>query len=142
MNITREVIADLWPLYASGDLSADSRALVDEFLQQNPDYERLLREQSDESWLKPEKPMVAPDREVQSLNQTKRILQSQNWLLFFAILWSSFAFGRIVSDTSWDVSPRNFIITASIAGIFWIGFFARLVWVQRKFYQKNPKRRG
>ena len=71
------------------------------------------------------------------MNQTNRIQQSQNSMLFLAMLFSGFAFGRIVSDTSWDVSPRNFIITASIAAVFWVAFFARLLWVQRKFYQKK-----
>jgi len=48
------------------------------------------------------------------------------WLLQLAILFSASAFGRIVSDTSWDVSPRNFIITAGIAVCFWIAFFVTL----------------
>jgi len=137
MNITRDVVADLWPLYISGDLSPDSRALVEEFLHQDPDYEPVLREQHDESWLKPAKPLAAPDRELHSMNQTKRILRGPTWLLFLAIMFSCFAFGRIIADTSWDVSPRNFIITASLAAVFWLAFCARLLWVQRKFLQKK-----
>jgi hypothetical protein len=31
-----------------------------------------------------------------------------------------------VSDTSWDVSPRNFIVTASIAAAFWIAYLYSL----------------
>jgi hypothetical protein len=42
-------------------------------------------------------------------------------------LFSSMAFGRIVSDTSFDVSPRPFIIVASIALAFWIAFFVSLL---------------
>ncbi len=38
-----------------------------------------------------------------------------------------FAFGRIVADTSWDVSPRNFIVTAAIAVAFWIAFLVSLI---------------
>jgi hypothetical protein len=34
MNVTRDVIYDLLPGYFSGDLSPDTRALVDEFLAQ------------------------------------------------------------------------------------------------------------
>ena len=63
------------------------------------------------------------------------LLHGWDWLLFLAILFSCSAFGRIVSDTSWDVSPVNFIITASIAAAFWVAFFARLIWVRRKVYQ-------
>ena len=46
-------------------------------------------------------------------------------------------FGRIISDTSWDVSPRNFIITAAIAMAFWIAFAARTVWIRRHVYGKS-----
>ena len=80
-------------------------------------------------------PMLPPDREAQALRRTKRLLHGWDWLVFLAILFSCFAFGRIVSDTSWDVSPRNFIITASIAGAFWIAFFTRLLCVRQTVYR-------
>jgi len=57
-----------------------------------------------------------------------------------AILFSAFAFGRIVSDTSWDVSPRNFIITAAIATCFWIAFFVTL-WRMRARIMIVPGRK-
>ena len=38
MKVTRAVVADLWPLYVSGDVSADTRALVDEFLAGDADF--------------------------------------------------------------------------------------------------------
>ena len=41
-------------------------------------------------------------------------------------MFTCFAFGRIVADTSWDVSPRNFIVTALIAACFWIVFLVSL----------------
>jgi len=47
-------------------------------------------------------------------------------LLQLALIFSGLAFGRIVADTSWDVSPRNFIVTASIAGVFWVAFLVTL----------------
>ena len=43
------------------------------------------------------------------------------------MILSGMAFGRIVSDTSFDVSPWPFIVTASIAAVFWIWFVVRLV---------------
>jgi hypothetical protein len=42
------------------------------------------------------------------------------------MVFSMLAFGRIISDTSWDVSPRNFIVTSAIAVAFWIAFFVTL----------------
>jgi len=42
MNVTRDVIYDLLPGYFSGDLSPDTRALVDEFLAQDPEFRRMM----------------------------------------------------------------------------------------------------
>jgi hypothetical protein len=134
MNITREIISDLWPVYASGDASADTRALIDEFLERDPEFARILRARDDESLLGHHVPKLPMDSEAKALRKTKRLLHGWDWLLFLAMLFSGFAFGRIVSDTSWDVSPRNFMITAAIALAFWIAFFTRLVMVRKRVY--------
>jgi hypothetical protein len=134
MNVTREVISDLWPVYESGEASADTRALVEAFLSQDPEFAELLRGRGEEALLRHDVPRPPPDREALALRRTKRLLHGWDWVLFLAMLFSGFAFGRIVSDTSWDVSPVNFIVTATIAGAFWVAFFARLVWVRRRVY--------
>jgi hypothetical protein len=142
MNVTREVINDLWPLYAAGEASPDSRALVEAFLQQDPEFARLLQRRGEEALLRQAPPGVSPDREAQALRRTKRLLHGWDWLLFMAMLFSGFAFGRIVSDTSWDVSPVNFIVMATIATVFWIAFFTRLVWVRKRVYQGKGESAG
>jgi hypothetical protein len=43
-KVTRDVVSDLWPLCRSGDASADSRALVDEFLAQDETFATTLHE--------------------------------------------------------------------------------------------------
>src|SRR6266700_2058936 len=110
MNITREVITDLWPVYASGEASADTRALVENFLQQDPEFAKLLQEGDEKVLLRRKARRLPADHEAQALRKTKRVLHGWDWTFFFAMIFSCFAFGRIVSDTSWDVSPRNFII--------------------------------
>lgn len=42
MNVTREVIYDLLPGYFSGDISADTRALVEEFLRNDPEFSKMM----------------------------------------------------------------------------------------------------
>jgi hypothetical protein len=140
MNVTREVINDLWPVYAAGEASADTRALIEEFLDQDPDFARVLRGRGDESLLGHDVPRLPLDNEARALRRTKRVLHGCDWLMFMAIMFSCFAFGRIVSDTSWDVSPVNFIIVASIALAFWIAFFSQLILVRKRFY--SGRRRG
>jgi hypothetical protein len=134
MNVSRDVISDLWPLYAAGEASADTRAVVEGFLAQDPEFAKLLHNRDDARLFRREPSRLPPDRETAALRKTKRLLHGWDWTLFLAIMFSCFAFGRVVSDTSWDVSPRNFIVVATIAGVFWVTFFTRLVWIRRAVY--------
>jgi hypothetical protein len=132
MKITRDVVTDLWPLYLSGEASADTRALVEAFLAEDAEFARRLKENGSRSLLSCPLPALPLDHEARTFTNVRRRLRGHPWLLQFAILWSCFAFGRIISDTSWDVSPRNFIITATIAAIFWIAYFVSLWRLRRK----------
>jgi hypothetical protein len=134
VNITREVINDLWPVYAAGEASADTRALIEQYLDRDPEFAQILRGRSDESLTGLDVPRLPLDSEAKALRKTKRLLHGWDWLLFMAMIFSCSAFGRIVSDTSWDVSPVNFIVVASIAVAFWIAFFTRLVLVRKRVY--------
>jgi hypothetical protein len=142
MNITREVINDLWPVYAAGEASTDTRALVEEFLRQDPEFARILQGRGEEELLQHQIPALSPDAEAQALKRTKRLLRGWDWLMFLAILFTCLAFGRIVSDTSWDVSPVNFIVTAAIAGAFWVAFITRLLWIRRTVYRRQARGAG
>ena len=125
-SVTRDVISDLWPLYLSDDLSADARRLVDDFLDGDPELARTLREAVPDPLRAVAPPRLPPDHELSTLQRVKRRLWGYTGLLQFAMTFSVLAFGRIVADTSWDVSPRNFIITAAIAVAFWVAFFITL----------------
>jgi hypothetical protein len=46
MNVTRDVILDLLPLYLADEVSADSRALVDNYLETDPELAKIAKEQS------------------------------------------------------------------------------------------------
>ena len=137
MNITREVITDLWPIYAADEASPDSVALVEEFLAKDQELAAALRDDATARLAAAQVPRLSPSIEARALNRTKRLLHPFNWLFFFAVLFTCFAFGRIISDTSWDVSPRNFILTAVIALCFWIAFFGRSVWMLQRTHRAN-----
>jgi hypothetical protein len=128
MNVTRQVISDLWPLYSAGEASRDTRALVEAFLEGDPAFAAALQESSRLVPV-PLGPALPPDHELKTLARTRRALAGWGylWLLQLALLFSGLAFGRIVSDTSWDVSPRKFIMTAAIAGAFWIALVVNLI---------------
>ena len=107
MEVTREIVRDLWPDYVAGSLSPGSRALIETFLAQDPELARQLRE-------------------TEPAADQRGRWPALSWLLLLAMLFSCFAVGRIVSDTSWDVSPIGFAITAGIAGLLWIAFLVTL----------------
>jgi hypothetical protein len=130
-NLTRAVITDLWPLYISGDVSPDTRRFVENFLSLYPDFARELKRSQAEGL--PTPPPLQPDHELKTLSRLKRRLAGPIWLLQLAMIFSGIAFGRIVSDTSFDVSPRNFIIMASIAACFWVAFFVKLLRSRQAF---------
>jgi len=125
-EITRDVITDLYPLYVAGEASADSRELVEVFLKNDPEFARSLSDGSGSSLTVYPPPDLPPDHELKTLARIKRRLGGPLWAMQLALIFSGLAFGRIVSDTSFDVSPRKFIITAAIALCFWIVFFVKL----------------
>ena len=43
MNVTREVVTDLLPIYFSGEASGDTKVLVEDYFRQDPDFERIAR---------------------------------------------------------------------------------------------------
>jgi hypothetical protein len=104
--VTRDVIADLWPLYVAGEASPDTRVLIEAFLRTDREFEQKLTE-------------VARER-------LPNLLVGPRPLLQLALVFSCLAFGRLVSDTSFDVSPRTFIATAVVAACFWVAFLVRL----------------
>lgn len=123
MTITRSVILDLWPAYASGEASQDTCALVEAFFRDDPEWARQLRQDPLGTL---DAPAPSPDLEMRALTKARRRLGGYPSLLFMAMLFSMMAFGRIVADTSFDVSPRPFIVVAGIAVAFWIAFAVSL----------------
>jgi len=49
MNVTREVIVDLLPVYYSGEASPATRSLVEEYMKQDPELSQRVRLQWAES---------------------------------------------------------------------------------------------
>ena len=91
MNVTREVILDLLPVYLAGEASPDTRALVEEFLRQDADLAGRIRQQWTESLATAAPSALPPDLELRSLKRTRRLLGWQRWLFGFAIAFTSIA---------------------------------------------------
>lgn len=122
-KITRNVVADLWPLYESGEASQDTRALVDDFLAGDQDFARRLREQ--QPGLPGPSVALAPDAEVSALRRTRDLVHGHSWLRgvrLIALVLTIFAISRLFSDATWTVSPRVFIADAVLATTCWTAY--------------------
>lgn len=133
MNVTKDVINDLYPLYVEKECSADTRALVEEYLQRNPQHAEELRRV-----MSAPLPGVVPPakdlEEVQSLREARRRVRRRSWLLGFAIFFSlaPFSISNINGRIWWCLrdAPGTALIYATIAVFLWI------------LYAVNRKRSG
>jgi hypothetical protein len=127
MNVTQNVIHDLVPAYLAGDASADTVALVDEFLRLNPDFARTV-----EALRAHPLPEVAialpPTQEKKALSMTKKLLHWRGILMglaiFLTVLPLSFRFddGRITWTFLHDL-PRVATALVCLAALScWAGF--------------------
>jgi hypothetical protein len=118
MRVTRDVVIDLLPLYIAGEASADTRALVEEFLRQDPELERQAREARLEPLATTGAPRlaVAPDVELQSLRRTHGLLRWQRITYAWALTLSFLSLSSVFSLESGRFHLR--ILLFEFPGVF------------------------
>ena len=112
MSITQDVITDLLPLYFSGEASGDTRALVDSFFREHPDFEKLARKSVKVQI--PVQTATAASGEKEVLGRVRRRLRRRSSLLGFAIAltlaplsFTAISFGSGGTHLAWFM-PRDF----------------------------------
>jgi hypothetical protein len=126
VKITRDVITDLWPVFEAGEASADTRALVEQFLAGDPEFAAMLRA-----------PVALPsaatalpaDAQASALNRTRDLVYGRSWLRgvrLAALTLTVFAGIRLLGDTTWTASPRMFLIDSALAAALWTFYFLML----------------
>lgn len=103
MKITREVILDLLPVVLSGEASPATRALVDEYLKQDPELAERVRLQGMDALPRLEAG-PRPEIELQSLRRTRALLALQRWLFAFAIMFVAIALATRITLDGWRVT--------------------------------------
>lgn len=135
MNVTREVVTDLLPIYFSGEASGDTKVLVEDYFRQDPDFERIARSAATPlETLRAATPIAAgSEKEKRDLESVLWGLRRRNWLfgvsLFLTLVPLSFDFthGQIVSLMVRD-APWHAAFDWSLAAVLWFLYFARLRW--------------
>jgi len=85
MNVTREVITDLLPVYFAKECSQDTKLLVEEFFKANPEFERQAKD------LRTPFPSTIPhglekEDEMKSLAKARRLLRVRSSIMIYGIL--------------------------------------------------------
>jgi len=125
MKVTEEIINDLIPLYVADECSTDTRALVDEYQQRNPQQAEELRLVMETSVPQARASAKGLD-EVRSFRETRRRLRRRSWLMAFAIFfslapfsfaWTSGRVWRLLRD-----APASAVVYAVLGAVFWVSY--------------------
>src|SRR5690606_27775777 len=126
-KITRDVILDLLPVYLSGEASAGTKALVEEFMTRDPELRELARLEG--SPIPPLTQSPPDELERRALRTTQRLLSQKSWSLVLALLLTVFP---IVAYWGEDTPIEPFgtgliLMTIVLAGAFVLwGLFFRI----------------
>ena len=123
MNISRDVIKDLIPVYLAGDASADTRALVESHLKTDPELAGDVAAARGTSLGLPATPQ--PTAEKQTLDATRQLLKNRTSTMVVATLFTvlplTFAFhGTTITFFMIRDAPVIGIAWWVTAAIMWI----------------------
>ncbi len=143
MNVTREVILDLLPIYLAGEASPATRALVEEYMEQDKELAQRIRVQWAENLEKITPAALPPDLELRSLRRTRAIIGWQKWLFGFGICFTAIALTSQFSFENGHIRDFHFLIrdfpaqfgaSALLAIACWSGYYA----IRRRLRTPRP----
>jgi hypothetical protein len=133
MNVSREVILDLLPVYLAGEASPATRALVEEYMKQDPELAQRMRLQWAENFAKVAPSALPPDLELRSLSRTRSLLGWQRWLFGFGIFFAAMSLSNEFSFEGGRLKEFHFLLrdyplefgTCLVLGLAcWTAYFA------------------
>jgi anti-sigma factor RsiW len=134
MEITRNIIQDLLPLYLAGEACPETRVLVEEFLARDPALAAVAASRTSgslEKILTGGSIMPLPqNHEAEALARTRAKLQRTVWILALAIAFTLVPFSFTFDDghITWMIVrdvPRIALAYWVLAAGFWIAYFVR-----------------
>ena len=122
MNITKDIITDLLPLVQAGEVSDDTRKLVEIYLNDHPDFARETKAAMKDPF--PKAAVSTPNLEVlSSLRKAKRRLRLRSTILALAIFFSLCPFSFIhTGDRSYFLfteSANSALVYGAVGIAFW-----------------------
>ena len=127
MEVTRDIVIDLLPLYQSGEASADTRSAVEQFISRDPSIARLVRMADESTAAAP----PAPDLEVRSVGRTRTLIRRRSWALALALAFTLIPFSFVISDGDItfflfrDAPESRLLLVAAVMLWTWYGLLTR-----------------
>ena len=90
MEVTRDIVIDLLPLYQSGEASKDSRAAIEEFLRKDPSLAQMTGQ---DTAVVPT--TAASELERQTIVRTRATIRRRSWILAAAIWFTLLPFSLV-----------------------------------------------
>jgi hypothetical protein len=122
MQVTRDIVIDLLPLYQSGEASKDTRAAIEEFLRKDPSLTQVAGQ--DAAPIVPA--TAASELERRTITRTRAAIRWRSWTLgaaiWFTLLPFSFAFrgGRVTFFMLRD-QPES-VLLLLVAAVLWVQY--------------------
>ena len=110
MNVTREVILDLLPVYLSGEASPATCTLVEEYMKQDSELAQRIRLQWVDNLAKAVPSALPPDLELRSLRRTRSLLNWQRWLFGFGIFFLAMSLSNEFSFEGGHLKEFHFLV--------------------------------
>jgi anti-sigma factor RsiW len=110
MNVTREVILDLLPVYLSGEASPATRTLVEEHIKQDAELAQRIRLLVADDFAKSLPPVLRPEVELRSLRRTRRLLGWQRWVFGLGITFSALSLSSEFSFAGGHLKEFHFLL--------------------------------
>lgn len=126
MTIDRDVILDLLPIYLADEASEATRALVEQYLADDPALAKLIEQSNQNQW-DVEVPLpLNKEHEMKSFEKTKQMLLHQRLLMAFAIMTTLMALIFHGDENGarwlWADSPEVAAVILLVALIFWVAY--------------------
>ena len=127
MNVTKDVVFDLLPVYAAGEASPDTVKLVEEYLRGDPELARMAQELR--AFPLPEvRGELRPTHEKEVLDKTRWLLRLRGWLIGIAWVATALPFSFQFGDGGFhwlylDGSPVVPLALWCSAASFWVVYY-------------------
>lgn len=96
MNVDRDVILDLLPVYLAGEASPASRSLVEAHLAGDPELAARVRALAAASGHDAAAAAPPPELELVALRRARRMIALQRWLFGFGLMFTAFSLSMVL----------------------------------------------